>query len=68
VRIRLKCPHDLNLILKKQNLKVERSNGVWDFLSTTPSAGEKFCISGKLQNSSGNIPSTYKGLYEFSII
>lgn len=68
MRIRLKCPQDLSLVLKKQSIKVERTHEVWDFLSTTPSAGEKFCISGKLQNDYSNTRSTYKGLYEFSII
>ena len=67
IRVRLKCSENLSLVLKKQTLKVERSDDVWDFVSATPNAGEKFCISGKLINSN-NVGSTYKGLYEFSII
>lgn len=67
VRIRLKCSRNLSLVLKKQNLDVQKHDGVWDFLSTTPNAGEKFFISGKLLDESCN-GSTYKGLYEFSII
>ncbi|XP_062588976.1 kyphoscoliosis peptidase-like [Saccostrea cucullata] len=66
IRMRLKCPKNLSLVLKKQTLKLDKVDDVWDFLTTTPNAGEKFCISGKLQN--GDSRSTYKGLYEFSII
>lgn len=67
IRIRLKCPENLSLVLKKQNLDLQKENGVWDFLSTTPNAGEKFCISGKLLDDSYH-GSAYKGLYEFFII
>ncbi|KAK3093948.1 hypothetical protein FSP39_022128 [Pinctada imbricata] len=62
VSIKMKSPKVKHLVLKKQQVKQKPENGVWEFTSTTPSAGEKFLLAGN--DSAG----THKGLYEFIII